>query len=60
MGKQAFGKGKGREMKSILAMAKYRYHIWKQGHLYVMPLVMLALYGGFATVSGRPGWSHVW
>lgn len=53
MGKQAFGKGKGREMKSILAMAKYRYHIWKQGHLYVMPLVMLALYGGFC-YSIRP------
>ncbi len=34
-------------MVSIVEMAKYRLHIWKQGHLYVMPLVALALYDGF-------------
>lgn len=34
-------------MESIVEMAKYRLHVWKQGHLYVMPLVVLALYDGF-------------
>ena len=34
-------------MASIMEMAKYRLHIWKQGHLYVMPLVVLVLYDGF-------------
>lgn len=40
-------------MASIVEMAKYRLHIWKQGHLYVMPLVVLALYDGFC-YSIRP------
>lgn len=40
-------------MTSILEMTKYRLHIWKQGHLYVMPLVVLALFDGFC-YSIRP------
>jgi len=40
-------------MASIVEMAKYRLHIWRQGHLYVMPLVVLALYDGFC-YSIRP------
>lgn len=40
-------------MAGIVEMAKYRLHIWKQGHLYVMPLVVLALYNGFC-YSIRP------
>ena len=40
-------------MTSIVEMAKYRLHIWKRGHLYIMPLVVLALYDGFC-YSIRP------
>lgn len=40
-------------MKNIVEMAKYRLHIWKRGHIYVMPLVVLALYDGFC-YSIRP------
>lgn len=40
-------------MDNIVEMAKYRLHIWMQGHLYVMPLVVLALYDGFC-YSIRP------
>ncbi|MDE7222145.1 MAG: hypothetical protein K2O34_00005 [Acetatifactor sp.] len=40
-------------MKSILEMTKYRLHLWKRGHLYVMPLVVLALFDGFC-YSIRP------
>lgn len=40
-------------MASIVEMAKYRLHIWKRGHLYVMPLVVVALYDGFC-YSIRP------
>lgn len=34
-------------MTSIVEMTKYRLHIWKQGHLYIMPLVVLMLFDGF-------------
>lgn len=40
-------------MKNIVEMAKYRLHIWIQGRLYIMPLVVLALYDGFC-FSIRP------
>ena len=34
-------------MKNIVEMAKYRLHIWIRRRLYIMPLVVLALYDGF-------------
>ena len=40
-------------MTNIVEMAKYRLHIWKRGHMYIMPLVVLALYDGFC-YSIRP------
>lgn len=40
-------------MENIVEMAKYRLHIWIQGHLYIMPLVALGLYDGFC-FSIRP------
>lgn len=40
-------------MKNIVEMAKYRLNIWIQGRLYIMPLVVLALYDGFC-YSIRP------
>ena len=36
-----------KKMTNIVEMAKYRLHIWKRGHMYVMPLVVLPLYEGF-------------
>lgn len=40
-------------MKNIVEMAKYRLHIWIRRRLYIMPLVVLALYDGLC-YSIRP------
>lgn len=40
-------------MGNIVKMLKYRLHIWSRGHLFIVPLVVLALYDGFC-YSIRP------
>lgn len=40
-------------MTNIVEMVKYRLHIWKREHLYIMPMMVLALYDGFC-FSIRP------